>query len=178
MRFFRGRSRCVGERLDGNTESGTKTNSLPMHPHPGFRFPIRRSAPAHTARHTFSIPELRFRCHPEFSTILPVAFLFVILILSKLIRSVSSVSKIKQTDPKICISPHLFQSIDASVPLSASNSLYTNFIFQKRKPVGSHRLNSTPFVRQYGILLTNGVLFYAKRSAEQEVYWGIQTGSR
>ena len=39
-------------------------------------------------------------------------------------------------------------------------------------------MNSTPFVRQYGILLTNGVLFYAKRSAEQEVYWGIQTGSR
>ena len=40
------------------------------------------------------------------------------------------------------------------------------------------KVNSTPFVRQYGILLTNGVLFYAKRSAEQEVYWGIQTGSR
>ena len=39
-------------------------------------------------------------------------------------------------------------------------------------------VNSTPFVRQYGILLTNEVLFYAKRSAEQEVYWGIQTGSR
>ena len=39
-------------------------------------------------------------------------------------------------------------------------------------------MNSTPFVRQYGILLTNEVLFYAKRSAEQEVYWGIQTGSR
>lgn len=83
MRFFRGSSRCVGERLDGNTESGTKTNSLPMHPHPGFRFPIRRSAPAHTARHTFSIPELRFRCHPEFSTILPCAFLSVMLVLSK-----------------------------------------------------------------------------------------------
>ena len=39
-------------------------------------------------------------------------------------------------------------------------------------------MNSTPFVRQYGILLTNGVLLYAERSAEQEVCWGIQTGSR
>ena len=50
--------------------------------------------------------------------------------------------------------------------------------FQNYKDNGSSVLNSTPFVRQYGILLTNGVLFYAKRSAEQEVYWGIQTGSR
>ena len=27
-------------------------------------------------------------------------------------------------------------------------------------------LNSTPIVRQYGILLTNGVLFYAKRESK------------
>ena len=27
-------------------------------------------------------------------------------------------------------------------------------------------LNSTPIVRQYGILLTNGVLFYAKRETK------------
>ena len=34
-------------------------------------------------------------------------------------------------------------------------------------------LNSTPFVRQYGILLTNGVLLYAKREAKQEIHWGV-----
>ena len=38
-------------------------------------------------------------------------------------------------------------------------------------------LNSTPFVRQYGILLTNGVLLYVKRKTEQEIYRGIQTKS-
>ena len=27
-------------------------------------------------------------------------------------------------------------------------------------------MNSTPIVRQYGILLTNGVLFYAKRETK------------
>ena len=31
-------------------------------------------------------------------------------------------------------------------------------------------MNSTPFVRQYGILLTNGVLFYGKRDTEQEIH--------
>ena len=30
-------------------------------------------------------------------------------------------------------------------------------------------MNSTPFVSQYGIQLTNGVLYYAKGSTEQEV---------
>jgi hypothetical protein len=34
-------------------------------------------------------------------------------------------------------------------------------------------LNSTPFVRQYGILLTNGVLLYAKREAKQEIHRGV-----
>ena len=28
------------------------------------------------------------------------------------------------------------------------------------------KVNSTPIVRQYGILLTNGVLFYAKRESK------------
>ena len=37
----------------------------------------------------------------------------------------------------------------------------------------SARLNSTPFVRQYGILLTNGVLLYAKREAKQEIHRGV-----
>ena len=37
-----------------------------------------------------------------------------------------------------------------------------NFVYKK-----SHRhVNSTPIVRQYGILLTNGVLFYAKRETK------------
>ena len=35
-------------------------------------------------------------------------------------------------------------------------------------------LNCTPFVRQYGILLGNGVFFYAKESAEQTIHSGIQ----
>lgn len=34
-------------------------------------------------------------------------------------------------------------------------------------------VNSTPFVRQYGILLTNGVLLYAKREAKQEIHRGV-----
>ena len=34
-------------------------------------------------------------------------------------------------------------------------------------------VNSTPFVRQYGILLTNGVLQYAKREAKQEIHRGV-----
>ena len=56
---------------------------------------------------------------------------------------------------------------------AGSHAYYIN-----RQICSRRRLNSTPFVRQYGILVTNGVLFYAKRSAEQEVYRGIQTGSR
>ena len=35
-------------------------------------------------------------------------------------------------------------------------------------------LNCTPFVRQYGILLENGVFFYAKGSTKQTIYAGIQ----
>ena len=35
-------------------------------------------------------------------------------------------------------------------------------------------LNCTPFVRQYGILLGNGVFFYAKGSTEQTIHSGIQ----
>ena len=35
-------------------------------------------------------------------------------------------------------------------------------------------LNCTPFVRQYGILLGNGVFCYAKRSTKQTIYAGIQ----
>ena len=34
----------------------------------------------------------------------------------------------------------------------------------------AEELNSTPFVRQYGILLTSGVLFYAKRKTKQEIH--------
>ena len=40
-------------------------------------------------------------------------------------------------------------------------------------------VNCTPFVRQYGILLGNGVFFYAKGSTEQTIHSGIQkTGDR
>ena len=40
-------------------------------------------------------------------------------------------------------------------------------------------MNSTPFVRQYGILITDGVIYYAKRNTKQTIYTGIQTnGSR
>ena len=35
-------------------------------------------------------------------------------------------------------------------------------------------MNCTPFVRQYDILSTSGVLSYAKRGAKQTVYTGIQ----
>ncbi|WP_204228841.1 hypothetical protein, partial [Faecalibacterium sp. An77] len=35
-------------------------------------------------------------------------------------------------------------------------------------------VNCTPFVRQYGILKTNGVFYCAKREAKQEIYTGIQ----
>ena len=38
----------------------------------------------------------------------------------------------------------------------------------------SAHLNCTPFVRQYGILLGNGVFCYAKRSTKQTIYTGIQ----
>ena len=36
------------------------------------------------------------------------------------------------------------------------------------------KMNCTPFVRQYGILLGNGVFCYAKRSTKQTIYTGIQ----
>ena len=48
--------------------------------------------------------------------------------------------------------------------------LFINHESAKKSPV---TLNSTPFVRQYGILLTNGVLLYAKREAKQEIHWGV-----
>ena len=35
-------------------------------------------------------------------------------------------------------------------------------------------VNCTPFVRQYGILLTSGVIYYAKRSSKQTVYTRVQ----
>ena len=35
-------------------------------------------------------------------------------------------------------------------------------------------LNCPPFVRQYGILLTSGVIYYAKRSSKQTVYARVQ----
>ncbi|WP_158099640.1 hypothetical protein [Faecalibacterium sp. An77] len=41
----------------------------------------------------------------------------------------------------------------------------------KNKPA---KVNCTPFVRQYGILKTNGVFYCAKREAKQEIYTGIQ----
>ncbi len=31
-------------------------------------------------------------------------------------------------------------------------------------------VNCTPFVRQYGILITSGVFYYAKRNAKQAIY--------
>ena len=39
-------------------------------------------------------------------------------------------------------------------------------------------MNSTPFVRQYGILLINGVLIYGKRNTEQKIHGEFQTRSR
>lgn len=38
-------------------------------------------------------------------------------------------------------------------------------IIENAAKMGAPVLNSTPFVRQYGKLLTNGVLFYAKRGS-------------
>ena len=55
-----------------------------------------------------------------------------------------------------------------------SQRMAHNELNYKQKPAG---LNSTPFVRQYGILIRNGVLFYAKRSTKQEIYRRIQTKS-
>ena len=63
-----------------------------------------------------------------------------------------------------------------STPTEILNDPY-GFTYKEMSEVIGE-VNSTPFVRQYGILLTNGVLFNAKGSTEQEVYWGIQTGSR
>ena len=42
------------------------------------------------------------------------------------------------------------------------------------RPVKKTGVNCTPFVRQYGILLGNGVFCYAKRSTKQTIYTGIQ----
>ncbi len=44
------------------------------------------------------------------------------------------------------------------------------FGYPDGKKKSRSRMNSTPFVRQYGILLTSGVLFYAKRESKQEVH--------
>mgnify|MGYP007042757576 CR=1 FL=1 len=38
-------------------------------------------------------------------------------------------------------------------------------------------MNCTPFVRQYGILKTNGVIFYAKGSFAKTICTGIQKTS-
>ena len=35
-------------------------------------------------------------------------------------------------------------------------------------------MNCPPFVRQYGILLTSGVIYYAKRSSKQTIYARVQ----
>ena len=51
--------------------------------------------------------------------------------------------------------------------------------FQKLQKLAERTVNCTPFVRQYGILLGNGVFFYAKGSTEQTIHSGIQkTGDR
>ena len=68
--------------------------------------------------------------------------------------------------------------VNGSTTRSIPNAVIPAPVIMKKLPDMNIRVNSTPFVRQYGILLTNGVLLYAERSAEQEVYWGIQTGSR
>ena len=61
---------------------------------------------------------------------------------------------------------------DLMTPLKHKKLIYTL--------IGVHAgLNCTPFVRQYGILLGNGVFFYAKGSTEQTIHSGIQkTGDR
>ena len=46
--------------------------------------------------------------------------------------------------------------------------------FVKKTMMGYKEVNCTPFVRQYGILLGNGVFFYAKGSTEQTIHSGIQ----
>ena len=43
----------------------------------------------------------------------------------------------------------------------------------KNERLTRERLNSTPFVRQYGILLTNEVLLYAKGEAKQKIHRGV-----
>ena len=51
--------------------------------------------------------------------------------------------------------------------------------FYPKKTIATLTVNCTPFVRQYGILLGNGVFFYAKGSTEQTIHSGIQkTGDR
>ena len=55
-------------------------------------------------------------------------------------------------------------------------ALYT--ICPKKAKSRQEKLNSTPFVRQYGILETSGVLFYAKGDTKQEIHGGIQARSR
>ena len=57
--------------------------------------------------------------------------------------------------------------------LSAGSLAQKRSFFDKPKG-GAAKLNSTPFVRQYGKLLTNGVLFYAKRGVPFPVSWTVK----
>ena len=61
----------------------------------------------------------------------------------------------------------LKRTVYAKADLYHSEYLMT----MKKPPKG---VNCTPFVRQYGILLGNGVFCYAKRSTKQTIYAGIQ----
>ena len=46
------------------------------------------------------------------------------------------------------------------------------------KKAGIPGVNSTPFVRQYGILITSGVLIYGKRDTKQQIHRRMQARSR
>ena len=61
------------------------------------------------------------------------------------------------------------------LPKTAGNGLiYNTFEKSTASDLAESQVNCPPFVRQYVILLTSGVIYYAKRSSKQTVYARVQ----
>ena len=75
--------------------------------------------------------------------------------------------RIRQQCRPVCLEDRqIIDAIRAKAGHKLSSHAFPSlYVWQKEMKLLLY-LNSTPIVRQYGILLTNGVLFYAKRETK------------